>query len=133
MTLALQERTKTIMFEAFAGEKDDINDWITFETLFRHWGGGFDLPTGTYTVPESGTYLFGLSARSGKLKKWTKVGIYKNNIERQTIVTEGNEKDYWNNLGTTWILGLNKGDKLRLRVTKGTVDSYLFWWGFLVY
>ena len=124
----MQERTKPVMFSA-EGYGQGMEDWITFDDLYDYRGGGFDLSSGTYTVPEDGIYLFGLKAKSGSQLDWTQIILSLNDIEAQTVVTDGNEKDYWNNLGTTWTYTLTKGDKLRLKVFRGTVDGIFRWWG----
>ena len=107
----------------------EIKDWITFEALTEYRGGGFDKSSGTYTVPEDGIYIFGLQARSGNRRTWNRINYYKTNTVAQTVVTDGNAKDNWNNLGTTWTDTLKKGDKVCLKVFHGTVDGYLNWWG----
>ena len=102
----------------------EIKDWITFEALTEYRGGGFDTSSGTYTVPEDGIYIFGLQAQSSwHEKSWTRIDFYQNDFQF-TVVSEGNEKDHWNNLGTTWTDTLKKGDKIRLKVAKGSVDGY---------
>ena len=119
------------MFSALS-ERQGMKDWITFEDMYDYRGGGFDLSSGTYTVPEDGIYLFGLKAKSGSQLDWTQIILSLNDIEAQTVVTDGNEKDYWNNLGTTWTDTLKKGDEVRLKVDKGIVDDYFSWWGFRI-
>ena len=130
----MQERTKPVTFRAWSQRSEDITDWITgFQGLTDYRGGGFDSSSGTYTVPEDGIYIFGLKATSGSQLAWSQIDFYKNNVLDHTVVIDGNEKDFWNNLGTTWTDTLNKGDKLRLKVSHGTVDGYLHWWGVRIF
>ena len=91
-------------------------------------GQGFDVSTGTFTVPEAGIYLFGLKATSGSGKDWTRINAYRDDIV-STSITEGNGKDVWNNLSATWITGYSKGSKIRLKVEHNNVDDYILWWG----
>ena len=51
----------------------------------------------------------------------------------QTVVTDVNDKDNFNNLGTTWIDTLKKGDEVRLKVGLGSVSGYLAWWGVRIF
>ena len=85
----------------------DFNDFITFDGL-SDFNGGFDKSSGTYTVPEDGIYIFGLQAKSGSQLASSRIDFYRNNAYVQAVVYEGNEKDYWNNLGTTWTDTLKK-------------------------
>ena len=117
-----------------------MKGWITFETLYEYRGGGFDTSTGIYEVPKDGFYIFGLRASSGAEQSeegeelyWTEINFYKNNEVYGTVVYDGNVKDHHNNLGTTWVEDLKKGDVIRLKVEEGTVAGYLFWWGFRIF
>ena len=118
------------MFSAWMRRAEDFKDWITgFEVLTEYRGGGFDSSSGTYTVPEDGIYIFGLKAVSGSQFAWSQINFYRNNAVVQSVVTDGNKEDNYNNLGSTWTATLKKGDKLRLKVTSGTVRAWLHWWG----
>ena len=117
------------MFRAWHGKGKEFNDWITFKGTTDYRGGGFDLSSGTYTVPEDGLYIFGLRAKSGSQLAWTQINFYINNVLTYTVVDDANLKGVENNLGTTWTDTLNKGDRIRLKVDHGTVWSNLGWWG----
>ena len=121
------------MFRAWHGKGKEFNDWITFKGTTDYRGGGFDLSSGTYTVPEDGLYIFGLRAKSGSQLAWTQINFYIDNVLKYTVVDDGNTKDNGNNLGTTWTYTLKKGDKIRLKVDQGTVDDYLLWWGVRIF
>ena len=111
----------------------DFNGWITsFDGVSVLRGGGFHASSGIYTVPEDGIYIFGLKARSGSQLTRSRIDFYKNNVA-QTVVADGNVKDKYNNLGTTWTDTLKKGDKLRLKVYHGTVNGYIHWWGVRIF
>ena len=124
-----------MMFSAWRGGGEDIKDWITgFEGLTDYrGGGGFEKSSGTYTVPEDGIYIFGLKAYSGSQLARTQINFYKNNAADIIAVYDGNDKDNFNNLGTTWTDTLKKGDKLRLKVYHGSVRGYLDWWGVRIF
>ena len=123
------------MFEAWHDNSrtEDFNDWITFKGKFEYGVRGFDKSSGTYTVQEDGSYIFGLQAKSGSQLAWTQINFYKNNDLKYTVVDDGNTKDNRNNLGTTWTWALLKGDKIRLKVDHGTVSSYIIWWGVRIF
>merc|ERR1711860_161931 len=87
----------------------------------------------TYTVPEDGIYIFGLKATSGSQLAWTQIDFYKNNALDQTVVTDVNDNDNFNNLGKTWTDTLKKGDEVRLKVGLGSVSGYLAWWGVRIF
>ena len=130
----MQEQTKPVMFSAWMRRAEDFKDWITgFEVLTEYRGGGFDSSSGTYTVPEDGIYIFGLKAVSGSQFAWSQINFYRNNAVVQSVVTDGNKEDNYNNLGSTWTATLKKGDKLRLKVTSGTVRAWLHWWGVRIF
>ena len=130
----MQEQTKPVMFSAWMRRAEDFKDWITgFEVLTEYRGGGFEKSSGTYTVPEDGIYIFGLKARSGSQLARSLIYFYKNNAVVQAVVYDGNKKDNYNNLGSTWTATLKKGDKLRLKVTSGTVRAWLHWWGVRIF
>ena len=130
----MQEQTKPVMFSAWMRRAEDFKDWITgFEVLTEYRGGGFDSSSGTYTVPEDGIYIFGLKAVSGSQFGWSQINFYRNNAVVQAVVTDGNKEDNYNNLGSTWTATLKKGDKLRLKVTSGTVRAWLHWWGVRIF
>ena len=128
----MQERTKAVSFRGWKSKGPDFNDWFTFDGVSDLRGGGFHASSGIYTVPEDGIYIFGLKAGSGSALGHTRIEYYKNNVYDQRVVFDGNDKDNWNNLGTTWTDTLKKGDQVRLKVIKGTVDKYLAWWGFRI-
>ena len=123
------------MFVAWSrstNEEFSFKDWITFDVLTEHRGGGFDTSSGIYTVPEDGIYIFGLRANSGKSSTWTKIAFCRNDKPLYLVVFEGNMgniKDNYNNLGSAWTDTLKKGDKVRLQVDRGTVNALLSWWG----
>ena len=123
------------MFSAWHDDtgNEDFNDWITFKGLFEYGVSGFDKSSGTYTVQEDGIYIFGLQAKSGSQLAWIQINFYINNVLTYTVVSDSNEKGIGNNLGTTWIETLEKGDKIRLKVDQGTVDDYLLWWGVRIF
>ena len=58
---------------------------------------------------------------------------YINDVVVYTVVTEGNAKGNWNNLGTTWIETLKKGDDVCLKVDSGTIDEFFAWWGVRIF
>ena len=128
----MQKLTKPIIFSAFCGDQcKGIKSWITFGKSY--FGGGFDIHTGTYTVPEAGYYIFGLQANSGTGNNNTKINMYLNNRSYTTVAYDGNGMGNYNNLGTSWNAPLKKGDVIRLKVESGDLDSYLYWWGFRIF
>ena len=122
------------MFSAHCGDQcKGIKSWITFNLLRHQQGGGFDIHTGTYTVPENGYFIFGFQANSGTEDNHTMINMYLNNRSYATVAYEGNGMGSYNNLGTSWNAQLKKDDVIRLKVESGDLDSYLYWWGFRIF
>ena len=93
---------------------------ITFDKLVINLGEGFDMGSGTFVVPTSGTYRLSFSAISGNENQYTNVYVKKNgkNILR---IHDGNREDTANNLSYTWMVVLNRGDRVELYTS-----NYLF-------
>ena len=82
----------------------------------------FDLSSGTFTAPVKGVYEFSFTGNSDN-NNCCSVIVYQNNAIIHAIFgkTCGNEVDKadYANLASTWIVQLNAGDRIRLKVEDG--------------
>ena len=128
--LVTQEKTKRVIFGAVrnTGGYVDEGSWITFSRVWLNKGVDFDASTGTFTIPESGIYLFGVRATSGNGKAQTKINAYFDDKVLASI-NDGKEEGLWNNLSGTFMGTLLQGSKIRLKVERNNISYYVTWWG----
>ena len=93
-----------------------FNGDITFDRLDINIGGGFDIRSGVFVVPTSGTYRLSFSGQSGYQKyEYTHVNVKKNG-SRIFAIWDSNdaEKADAKNLSYTWLMNLTQGDRVNL-------------------
>ena len=89
---------------------------ITYDRLDVSIGGGFDIRSGVFVVPTSGTYRLSFSGQTGSEKyEFTNVNVKKNGSLIFNIwdSNEGEKADA-NNLSYTWVMNLTQGDRVNL-------------------
>ena len=89
---------------------------ITYDRLDVNIGGGFDIRSGVFVVPTSGTYRLSFSGQSGLHKyEYTHVNVKKNGSDVFAIwdSNEGEKADA-NNISYTWMMNLSQGDRVNL-------------------
>ena len=89
---------------------------ITYDRLEVSIGGGFDIRSGVFVVPTSGTYRLSFSGQSGAGKyEFTKVLVKKNGADVFAIWDSNEaEKADANNISYTWLMNLTQGDRVNL-------------------
>ena len=84
----------------------------------------FDLSSGTITAPLKGVYEFSFSANSHE-SNCLEIDVYKNDVKIHGIKSSycNSGKKYFDNLASTWLVQLDAGDKIRLKVDYGRLLS----------
>ena len=87
---------------------------ITYDNLVVNLGEGFDMGSGTFVVPTSGTYRLSFSGQSAYEKyDYTYVSVIKNG-SKVFRIWDSNAADDINNLSYTWIMNLTMNDRVYL-------------------
>ena len=120
MTLFLFQ--KKVIFSARKTRENGFNGLITYDTIDINIGGGLQT-NGKFIAPESGTYGFTFSAVTGSEKSATQVGVYKDGKFHHYIY-DGNEANEFNNINSSWMMKLTKGQVVHLTVTYGKLSTY---------
>ena len=119
-TLAIPERT---MFSARQTSKSFTDqEYITFNFVDYDIGNGLDKDSGTYTVPEDGTYLFTFKAETHE-KLGNVIEIRLNNVEQEIIFNQDDNNLSYETVSHAWQPTLKKGDNIRFYVRYGTFFS----------
>ena len=123
-----EKKENMIVFSAYIN-KGTIKEgnYVTFSDFFTNHGNAFDLETGTFKAPSKGVYEFSFFTmyhfayfRCSKVavevngRKITSFFAYRDNPEDGHTAT----------LSHGWIIDLNQGDILRLKVTEGRIFTY---------
>ena len=86
----------------------------------------FDLSTGTFTAPLKGVYEFSFTGNS-HYENCLSINVYQNDKKIHTIRGKycgpGFDKFDFANLASTWLLQLEAGDKITLKVSYGELFS----------
>ena len=101
------------MFSALCTQGDYANQYLGFQSFLLNIGNDFDLSSGTFTTPITGIYELSLSGRSGY---YSTVKIMKNNEKVVSFYQ-----------GTTWLLPLHKGDKIRIHYSSSNPSSHYYY------
>ena len=88
-----------------------ITDYNGFLT---NYGNSFSASTGVFTAPRDGIYEF-FSATNNIRNTESNLGVMKNNYVQELEFFTDN--DYQDPLSVSWMMDLEKGDTIRLKVT----------------
>lgn len=113
MTLFLFQ--KKVIFSAWKTSGYSFNGSITYDTMDVNIGGGMQ-SNGEFIAPESGTYGFTFSGVTGFEKSVTYVKVFKDGNFHHDIY-DGNVADYGNNINSSWMMKLAKGQVVHLDIT----------------
>ena len=112
-----------LMFGAFTApspsQKITTGSCITFDQFWVNNGNDFTLSTGEFKAPFNGTYEFSFSGNS-YADRYCYIQVLKNEEEVNEFLSDD---PGYQNLSSTWILVLEAGDKIRLKVRDGTLYS----------
>ena len=81
-------------------------------------GAGFDQQSGKFRAPEGGTYFFTFSGVTGSDEKSTGVRVYKDGSQHH-FISDPNASDNYNNINSSWMSSLSKGEEVHLEVLLG--------------
>ena len=102
------------------------NNQVTFHKFHVNSGNMFDLSSSTFTAPLKGVYEFSFSANSDN-DECAEVNVIQNNIMIHGMWTKecgsSVDKHDYDSLGSTWLVQLDAGDKIRLKVVGGELWS----------
>ena len=106
-----------------SGENYKANP-ITFDEATVNVGDSVNPSTGTFTANVNGLYFFTFSSTTSKTESsFTRVHVMKNNEDLYAIILDGNDNngnDKFNNLNSSWMMRLQQGDQVYLRIAGGT-------------
>jgi hypothetical protein len=122
-----------VVFSAMLNNDPPLNlrpGTLIFTKIVSNIGNSFDLSTGIFKVPVSGTYQFTFSSLTGHNdNSYAYVQVMKNGNMELNIM-ERNAQGYLNSFGQTWQMNLISGDNLSLYlgITGSTIylDSQRF-------
>ena len=105
-----------VIFSAVKASGGNFKGDITYDRLDVSIGGGFDIGSGVFVVPTSGTYRLSFSGQSGLHKyEYTHVNVKKNGSDVFAIWDSNEaEKADANNISYTWMMNLSQGDRVNL-------------------
>jgi len=115
----LNTTTTKIFFEARKTSGGSFYGEITsYDIADINEGAGFDKQTGRFRAPEGGTYGFTFSGVTGSLVSSTTVRVLKDGSWHHYIV-DHNSAGTGNNINSSWMLQLSKGEEVHLNVYEG--------------
>ena len=92
--------------------------YMRFEQLELDYGNAFDIDNGIFTVPLNGTYEFSLTRHQGS--EYAKIQVEINGVDQLRF--HGSSYTY-DSICSTWLMVLNLGDQVRIRITDGKIHS----------
>jgi len=125
----IADMANPILFSAYktSGGSISSGSYISSYTKFlTNHGNAFSLSTGIFTAPRAGVYEFS-SSTYGQGDGAQRIAVQKNNIYElrfdMYLTDQGSHQD---NLSFDWIMKLEQGDTVRLKVTDGYFACYEF-------
>ena len=112
------------MFSAQCTNGGYANQFLSFHSFLVNIGNDFDLSSGTFTTPITGIYELSLFGSIDHKSTFDSVNmkIMKNNEEVFSILNYVDSSDSDDFIsGSTWLLPLHKGDKVRIYISKGNI------------
>ena len=91
---------------------------MRFEQLELDYGNAFDIDNGIFTAPLNGTYEFSLTRHRGS--DYADILVERNGIDQLRF--HGSSYSY-DSICPTWLMVLNLGDQVRIRIRSGTIYS----------
>jgi len=123
MDTVVRKMSKKVIFSARKTSGSNFNGPITFDTIDVNIGGGMH-SNGKFIAPESGTYGFTFSALTGSGKSHTFANVYKDG-NFQNYIYDGNSAGNHNNINSSWMMKLAKGQVVHLEVEFGKLYATL--------
>ena len=121
--ISVSPEPSQIMFGAFAApnpsQQITAGSYITFDQFWINNGNDFDLSTGSFKTPLNGSYEFSFSGNAYNTG-YCYIQVLKNGMEVNQFQSKSS---YYANMASTWILALDSGDEIRLKVRDGACYS----------
>ena len=116
-------------------EESSIIKFAEAETTINI-GNSVDLNTGIFSATTSGVFFFTFSSTTSSRKAGTTgVEILKNGV-RFNLIYDNNGNNKYNNLNSSWMMSLQEGDEVKLKVWDGELfaneNINLIWTGHLL-
>jgi hypothetical protein len=112
-----------VMFAAIHSQ--EVNGYeidIGFTDSISNVGQGFDVSSGVFTAPVTGTFEFSFSALTGiHGKSYAFVDVIKNGAIMFRFGDFNEVTGYYNSFGHVWQSILQKGDEMKLRLYNGAI------------
>ena len=96
-------------------------NYITFDGVDLNYGNAFDIQNGLFIAPYNGTYAFSLTTHSQGWHSNNKNGnlqIERNGVDHLTILFKN---QVYENIAFSWMMNLNLGDTMKIKVTKNEI------------
>ena len=133
--LVCQDNWNNVMFTAYttsvstaSGNTIMFDNDGGFQAFKLNYKNSFDYSNGVFTTPINGTYAFSLTRNAGS--GYGTIAVERN--ESKELQFHGGEELY-DSIVPSWLMMLNKGDRIRLTVTNGNISSaisrYTIWSG----
>ena len=118
----------SIAFSVMRGVSGNVNSggFVTYdELLLDTTSNSFDIGTGTFTCPRSGTYSFSISSHVSNADAWVHLDMYVNDTRTEPRIQarESSEGTYWYLLNYKWSKKLQTGDNVKMKVSNGALRS----------
>ena len=115
---------KKVIFSVRKTSGGDFDGPIIYDTIDVNVGDGYQ-SNGKFIAPESGTYGFTFSAVTGREESTTWISVYLDgNLYAHHWIYDGNEANEFNNINSSWMMKLTKGQVVHLTVTYGKLSTY---------
>ena len=120
MTLFLFQK-KVFFSLRKSGEHSKFSGRINFDTTPDVLEGITEMTSSTFIAPLDGAYGFTFSGVTGNEEKsFTRIQVYKDGIKHHQIY-DCNRQDILNNINSSWMMRLTKGQKVHLEVVDGSL------------
>jgi len=112
-----------VRFVAEATSTCEESGYLCFDIESIDKSNNFAKETGTFTVWDSGTYMFFFSAQT-HYEGDVSIAVYVNGHQERYIYSDaaGDNSDFWRPITLYWSMDLNAGDTLRLYHDDGTLS-----------
>ena len=128
--MILQDISNPIVFSAFktAGKRYYTGDYLdNYDGFLTNYGNSFSLESGIFTSPRQGIFEFSASvAHAYGVIGYNSLWIERNNMEFGILQFNSDAKTSGggDTLSFSWIMELQQGDTIRLKVSAGEFEAY---------
>ena len=113
---------KNVLFCVRKTNGYNFDGLITYDVVDVNIGSAMSINSGIFVAPEAGTYEFSFSGVTMSGRCQAKILVYKDGIV-QHIIYDGNFNTPYNNIKSSWMMKLAKGQKIYLKITQGMLHA----------